>query len=102
MSRYIDADALLKEWKIELPKKRPVKGEHAEEFLVFMKKYENHPYYFAILSLYLTEPADVVEVVRCEDCRYWENRFDVMMCNLTDGMRGASDYCSYGERRNNE
>ena len=43
--------------------------------------------------------ADVVEVVWCEDCRYWENRFDVMVCNLTDGMKGASDYCSYGERR---
>lgn len=42
---------------------------------------------------------NMVEVVRCEDCRYWENRFDVMVCNLTDGMKGASDYCSYGERR---
>ena len=29
--------------------------------------------------------ADVVEVVRCKDCRYWENRFGVMVCNLTDG-----------------
>ena len=46
--------------------------------------------------------ADVVEVVRCEDCRYWDNRFDVMVCNLTDGMKGASDYCSYGERREDE
>ena len=46
--------------------------------------------------------ADVVEVVRCKECRYWDNRFDVMVCNLTDGMKGASDYCSYGERREDE
>lgn len=39
------------------------------------------------------------KVVRCEECRYWDNRFDVMVCNLTDGMKGASDYCSFGERR---
>ena len=46
--------------------------------------------------------ADVVEVVRCDECKYWDNRFDVMVCNLTDGMKGASDYCSYGERREDE
>lgn len=42
------------------------------------------------------------ELVHCEDCRYWDNRFDVMVCNLTDGMKGASDYCSYGERREDD
>lgn len=60
MSRYIDANALLKDWGIELPKEWPVKGERSKEVLAFMQKYENHPYYFAILSIYLTEPADVV------------------------------------------
>lgn len=61
MARYIDADALLKAWGIELPKKRPIQGKQSEEFLAFMKKYENHPYYFAILSIYFAESADVVE-----------------------------------------
>ena len=42
--------------------------------------------------------ADVVEVVRCKDCRYWQNYNDVMVCGLTNAMMSISDYCSYGER----
>ena len=42
--------------------------------------------------------ADVVEVVRCVDCRYWQNYNDVMVCGLTNAMMSVSDYCSYGER----
>lgn len=51
---------------------------------------------------YLDVKGYLNKVVRCEDCRYWDNRFDVMVCNLTDGMKGASDYCSYGERREDD
>ena len=52
---------------------------------------------------------DVVEVVRCKDCKYWNER--EMECNndyvATDNEGGASfslnfyldDFCSYGERR---
>ena len=73
-----------------------------------MARYIDAEAFFETFGELNTEPynnfptADVVEVVRCEDCRYWENRFDVMVCNLTDGMKGASDYCSYGERREDE
>lgn len=41
---------------------------------------------------------DVVEVVRCENCRYWQNYNDVMVCGLTNAMMSVSDFCSYGER----
>lgn len=40
----------------------------------------------------------LVEVVRCKDCRYWQNYNDVMVCGLTNAMMSISDYCSYGER----
>lgn len=97
MSRYIDADALLKEWKIELPKDRPIQGKQSEEFLAFMKKYENHPYYFAILSIYLSESADVVEVVRCKDCKFQGH---IQRCPFGKrAMPHANGYCYYGERR---
>lgn len=77
MARYIDADELKK---------------------VFSDGYE--AFAETLCEIVDAQPtADAVEVVRCEDCRYWDNRFDVMVCNLTDGMKGASDYCSYGERR---
>ena len=49
-------------------------------------------------ELMLLPSADVVEVVRCMDCRYWQNHNDVMVCGLTNAMMSISDYCSYGER----
>ena len=41
--------------------------------------------------------ADVAEVVRCKDCKYG----DYMVCLRTnDGFwRNETDFCSYGERR---
>lgn len=50
--------------------------------------------------------ADVVEVVRCKDCKYWKEEKDFgMFCThwgstLTESQ--AEDFCSYGERREGE
>ena len=54
--------------------------------------------------------ADVVEVVRCKDCKYWDTRDSkgiqgTCLCGEKDFCYGsefypfADDYCSYGERR---
>lgn len=57
--------------------------------------------------------ADVVEVVRCEDCKYWEEEvFDHLIehkigechCPQWEDIEfwyntQDNDYCSYGERR---
>lgn len=51
--------------------------------------------------------ADVVEVVRCKDCKYWTrdgNGYcdDESYCNNPDGLDNYAkpgDYCSYGERK---
>ena len=69
MSRYIDADALLQDWKIDIEpiKNRPIQ---MDEFREFMRRYENHPYYFAILAIALATTADVVEITPCKDCVY--------------------------------
>lgn len=47
---------------------------------------------------------DAVEVVRCKDCKYWD---DDSRCNankicLMHEYTWGDDFCSYGERRNNE
>lgn len=42
--------------------------------------------------------ADVVEVVRCKDCKYKERK----RCGLTGYTVRAYDYCSYGERKQEE
>ena len=51
--------------------------------------------------------ADVTGVVRCKDCKYAELHKDtgVIFCEINDwGGRWikADDYCSYGERKDDE
>ena len=44
--------------------------------------------------------ANVVEVVRCKDCKHWEHEEDVdFVCKRHYGYRTSSDYCSSGEWR---
>lgn len=50
------------------------------------------------------EIADVVEVVRCKDCKYFDA---VDCCNASittfpHGVRDFDDYCSYGERKDGD
>lgn len=53
--------------------------------------------------------ADVVEVVRCKDCKHCEIYYPAkhlgiesvknFYCNLAKGIRFETDYCSFGERK---
>ena len=54
---------------------------------------------------------DAVEVVRCKDCKHWKpihEHIPYMECNIFCGAydhgypTGADDFCSYGERKDNE
>ena len=58
-----------------------------------------------------TPPADVVEVVRCKDCKYFSPQagWDGGQCSYLEGKFELSevlmlddDYCSDGERREGE
>lgn len=50
---------------------------------------------------------DAVEVVRCQECRYFDTKADGTVgfckcgevCGYCHSMRVADDFCSYGERR---
>ena len=51
--------------------------------------------------------ADVVEVVRCKDCKHNENtclNHGKMRprCKFTMFVRSANSFCSWGERKDNE
>ena len=55
----------------------------------------------AIISrLQLVPSADVVEVVRCKDCEYWDDheRCDFWSSIMSPYYPEKNDYCSYGER----
>ncbi len=44
--------------------------------------------------------SDVVEVVRCKDCRYWNHETDLTYCSKKAWLgTDAEDYCSFGERK---
>ena len=59
--------------------------------------------------------ADVVETVRCKDCRYYDNKNckegfgycmreqeDGLYYNALHGVFKDNDYCSYGERKDGD
>lgn len=56
----------------------------------------------------INEPtADVVEVVRCKDCKYWGGITFGNICRRWTGLNvknctKPNDFCSYGERRETE
>ena len=57
----------------------------------------------AINALRNMPAADVVPVVRCKDCKYWQDNNDGYPheeCRWGHGETpDANDFCSYGERR---
>lgn len=93
MSRYIDADAF------------DIVGyivPHGMDFNSF-EAGVNH----VMNIIHNTPTADVVEVVRCKDCRYWqeyqEGHYPNELCPWDKNeTTDEDDYCSYGERREDE
>lgn len=67
-------------------------------------------FYYIANWLNKLPPADVAEIVRCKDCKYFEdkqrkNHQGVCMCIEKDTSYAsefypyADDFCSYGERK---
>lgn len=58
----------------------------------------------AIFDIFINS-ADRIEVVRCKDCKYWDNTTKWSVCTKwsADPYEQANteknDYCSYGERK---
>lgn len=45
---------------------------------------------------------DAVEVVRCKDCRYYDDECPYPVCNYHEDNVKETDFCSWGEGRENE
>ena len=77
MARYIDAD------------KADVRSIHSS--------YMGYSSWADVLEWLQSQPtADVVEVVRCKDCKHQEQCCEFIMISAKDKNL---DFCSYGERR---
>lgn len=83
MARLIDAD------KIKLPKG-------------FFEKVDNVPKFYEWLGTLPT--VDAVEVIRCENCRWFgeEDEDGQCWCNFNDISTLKHSFCSHGERRKDE
>lgn len=82
--RYIDADTL-KQKKVY--------------------SHERHEYVVPVAEIDWASTADVVEVVRCKDCKYYELIYsegdNERLCNNGLGLQLINDdsYCPYGKRK---
>ena len=87
MPRYIDADELIS-WIVNEPSKV------GDKDIPLNNEYDGSAFrQIEILGHIESMPtADVVEVVRCENC-FWHNN-----C-LYEQQLGLNGFCSYGERR---
>lgn len=58
-------------------------------------------YYTEFGCEYFKNKADVVEVVRCKDCKYYIANYCTRDINGRTNMfyMNADDFCSYGERK---
>ena len=83
MARYIDADAL------------------KERFDRLGKKYRMPESGVNLLKRTVDEipTADVVEVVRCKDCRYFEpEKYSESWCHVWGRRTSIGEFCSCGRR----
>jgi hypothetical protein len=103
MSRYIDADALLAELQEEIDFKTPMYTEEQNMYFTAGLK-------CAYRDVKHQPTADVVEVVRCNDCKHNPDNGGECDRSITHTSRDyvcevntyryiGLDYCSYGERR---
>lgn len=76
MSRYIDADAL--EYDTEW-------SEYHDGFTAY--------------SQIAIDTAPSIDIVRCQDCKHWVYNFNGCARNPCTEPWYATDFCSYGERR---
>jgi len=84
MSRYIDADALIKDTWFVL-----IKGENiddiAEQIIRQCKR--------------IVKDAPSIDIVRCQDCRHRYMDADLQVWTCTYGLMIKPDgFCNYGER----
>ena len=97
MSRYIDADEalrMIRNSKQDNPCESSLKGIW------------NTAHECCISCVDAVSTADVVEVVRCKDCNYcrYVDNADIYRCDrrgyYSEEVK-PNDYCSYGERKEN-
>ena len=97
--RLIDANALLEKMQYRLPKNNAV-AELINECVEISRK-----------QVMIAPTVDAVEVVRCKDCKWYDADCEICVLHSEDGdtydcgcdvNMKPDDFCSYGERSEEE
>ena len=84
MSRWVDADALIKE----------MSEKHRPNFHEDLKSY-----HMWIMWYWALKEAPHIDIVRCKECKYKDMELCAMYKLVVAGVRKYDDFCSYGERK---
>ena len=63
---------------------------------------EHHTAEDVIMMIKTAPTVDAVPVVRCRECKWWQEDDDIWHCDNPDGLDNYAkpeDFCSYGERK---
>ena len=77
MSRYIEADKVLMALRLD----------HKD--VIYIDKTD---------TAKRIEKIQGIDIVRCKECRHWQNKYGDSACMLMDAWIDADGFCSYGER----
>ena len=85
--RLIDADALIAE----------MSEKHRPNFHEDLKSY-----HMWIMWYWALKEAPSIDIMRCQDCKYWVYNFNGCARNPCTEPWYATDFCNYGERKESE
>ena len=96
MSRYIDADELIKFYEPYADMAVPVNALLEQIKDTPTADVTENVRLSPITTVTVNRPTEWVEVVRCKECKYWTG----IECATRDiDVVDDDDYCSYGERK---
>jgi hypothetical protein len=104
MAEYIEREPLLESLRESYETLKLIRNELKYEKAIALEDAQLITFMECILRVKEQPTADVVEVVRCKDCKFYEpykkpvEDFDGE-CIARDCETDETDFCNYGERR---
>lgn len=63
---------------------------------------EDDAYAYGYISKHQIDSVPSIDIVRCQDCKYWVYNFNGCARNPCTEPWYATDFCNYGERKESE
>ena len=74
--------------------------------LKWLEEYDPPVYHDVVSTIDEMPTVDAVEVVRCKDCKWYKRKYpwngNIYECSYLEAPMDDDDFCSWGERREDE